>query len=150
MDAREASIGGLDFTFEHPSTFFFSFDESSGKLSTLEGGKVILPWKLKKVTISGIKTKLKNTSHGTEITLSGGEYTLELSGDNLEITRKSHVGQVKVVDADGNPVKWVHVFRDLIEKGRTSFQGATDRHGLLTLRWDGEENDFIKTNDSIN
>jgi len=152
VDALDASVADLRFTFEHSATFFFNVDESYGELSTLDGGKITLPWKLKKVTLSGRSLKKETTPDGTEINLTAGEYNFTLNGDILSLTRKCFVGRVEVVDTDGNPMQWIHIFRDLSGKKRTLFQGATDAHGFLTLRWDGKAKQRItlkKGKDSI-
>ena len=138
-DALDAEIGGRHFSFEHPATFFFREDDASGRISLLEGGNVTLPWKLNKAAISGWKLKVQASGEGSTITLPGGDYAFVLRGHNLELTRESHVGQVELVDKAGRPLTWVHIFRDLTGKGRTSFQGATDKHGRLTMRWQGKE-----------
>ena len=57
VDALEADIGGKKFMFGHPATFSYSPGESSGTLSMLEGGKVTLPWKLTKVSVSDRRIK---------------------------------------------------------------------------------------------
>ncbi len=138
VDALAADIGGKHFTFQRPATFSYSLDESSGTLSMLEGGKVTLPWKLKKVSVSGHRIKHVNVSETTSINLPAGDYSYILSGETLEFTRNCHVGQIEVVNESGSTVSWVHIFRDLPGKGRTWFQGATDKRGRLSMRWDGE------------
>ncbi len=140
-DATEAVAGDIRFRFEHPATLSFNLGASSGSIASLEGGRVVLPWKLKKLTLSGRSLKMEKSAQGTAFILPAGEYTFRLAGNTLELVRTCHLAQVEVVDSSGQPIRWVHVLRDLPGADRTLFQGATDEHGKLTLRWteDGDQ-----------
>ena len=142
-DAKNAVIGGLSYTFEYPATFHFNFVKSTGRLSMLEGGKVTLPWKLDKVVIAARTIRHRNTGSSTSFNLPAGEYAIERKSNNLELIRTCHIGRVKVVDSEGNSVKWIHIIRKLPGRGRTLFQGATDSQGQLTMRWEGNEKQEI-------
>jgi len=47
------------------------------------------------------------------------------------------------VDEKENPVRWLNISRDLPGRGRSLFQGATDKKGMLTMRWEGNEKQMI-------
>jgi hypothetical protein len=143
VDAMDASVGGLRFMFEHPATFHFSFDTSTGTFSMLEGGRAELPWRLIKASVTGREPEHENTASGTVLNIPPGEYTFSLAKGVPELILTSHVGRLKIVDSENNPVQWVHVFRDLPGKGRTLFQGASDASGCLSMRWEGDEQQKI-------
>jgi hypothetical protein len=133
-DAEYASFEKLKFTFEHPATIRFDRRTWSGSFSTLDGGLLNLPCEAKKVFLDGIKIPFSVSFIGTQFFLPGGEYTFGLEKGLIRFVRTSNLARIEVVDKQGLPAAWVHVFRDL-PGHRTVFQGATDSAGALTLRW---------------
>ena len=137
VDCLEAKAGDLRFRFQNPATLYFNAAANSGSLSSLEGGKVTLPWKISRASISDNFLTCKTAADGVSLNLPAGEYTFKLSGEAITFELKNHMAQVEIVDTQAKPVRWVHVFRDLSGNYRTIFQGATGPDGRLSLRWDG-------------
>jgi len=136
-DTVEAEFGGMRFVFSHPATVSCNLGERRGTISILDGGRVSLPWEAERVLLSGRRLDAERTDGGVGFDLPPGEFDFRFPRKVLELTVRSHVARVEVVTPGGEPVRWVHVFRDLPGEGRTWFQGATDAHGKLTLRWKG-------------
>ncbi|MHB9029017.1 MAG: hypothetical protein ACYC9O_09625 [Candidatus Latescibacterota bacterium] len=137
-DALGGTVGAQVFLFERPMTFRFDAASATGSIATLEGGKVTLPWAIQQVALDGGFLKAEKAGFGATFILPAGDFLFALSGSTLAFSRKSQVAQIEVVDPAGKPLRWVHVSRDLPEKGRTQFMGATDEHGRLSLRWTGQ------------
>ena len=140
-DALGGTIGAQVFLFEHPMTLHYDAASSTGGIATLEGGKVTVPWGVEQIALDGALRKTERNGTNSTFALPPGEYVFARSGGTLALIRTCHLAQVEVVDSDGKPIRWVHVLRDLPGAGRTIFQGATDEHGRLTLRWteDGDQ-----------
>ncbi|MFC1573661.1 heparinase II/III family protein [Candidatus Latescibacterota bacterium] len=143
VDAVEAVIGSFHFDCEYPATFSFDFEKSSGNLSLLEGGNITLPWQIEKAVLSQRTIKTNKAGTTTSLNVPPGEFAVRLENTSLTMDIINHVGSIEVVDKHNNPVPWVHILRDLRGKNRTAFQGATDKQGRLTIKWEGKENQTI-------
>jgi len=139
VDNLDAEIGGMAFAFEHPATLYVNLEDMTGRLALLDEGTVTLPWRLTRVTADGKTVRTRGADDATSFELRAGEYTFAVEGGTLALVKKRHVARLHVVDNEGEPVEWVHVFRKLPGRGRTLFQGATDGAGALSIRWEGAE-----------
>lgn len=140
VDARDTRAGSQTFHFDTPATFHLDMtsDEWHGTLSSLDGCTVTLPWKLDRVTIDGKKVKMSSDGRTAVFTLHPGEYSFRKKGSVLHLECTACLARIEVRTPDGQPMQWVPVYKKLPDNAGTWFQGATDKDGALTIRWEGK------------
>ncbi len=55
VDATYASIAGDKYTFDHPATLSFDRTKGTGSIAVLESGQARLTWRVREVTMDGVK-----------------------------------------------------------------------------------------------
>ncbi len=138
VDSIEAAIGGLTFSSDSPATLHWDSGTGLGSVTISENSRIILPWKRKSVIINGKKTASPANIRGTRVDLSAGEYSVAVDAESVVLTLKEHIAILELADRAGKPAQWVQASEKL-DRERTWFRGATDKHGRLTLRWKSDE-----------